>query len=83
MGPAIGLLVLLIQLYVLILFVRVILSWVSPYPRNAFTRFFWLATEPILAPIRRRIGPISGIDLSPLVVFVAAAILIALLSSVR
>jgi YggT family protein len=83
MGSVIGLLVLLVQLYVLILFIRVLLSWLSPYPRNAFMRFFWLATEPVLAPIRRRIGLVSGFDLSPLIVFVAAAVLLALLNSFR
>jgi YggT family protein len=59
----------------------VILQWVSPYPRNAFMRFFWTVTEPVLGPIRRRLPLMSGIDLSPIVVWLVAIILIGLLRS--
>jgi YggT family protein len=81
MAAVVGFLIFLIQLFILVLFIRVILSWLSPYPTNAVMRFFWLITEPVLAPIRRRMPMMSGIDLSPLIVFVAAAVLIALLRS--
>lgn len=77
-----GLLILLLKIFIVVIFVRVVLSWlVSPYPTNAVMRFFWAVTEPVLAPIRRRVQPVSGIDLSPLVVLLAASVLIALLSS--
>lgn len=59
-------------LYVL-MFARVILSWVRPDPYGQFgevSRFIYNATEPILAPIRRIIPPAGGIDFSPLIVFV-------------
>jgi len=36
-------------------------------------------TEPVLAPIRRRLPPMGGLDLSPIVVWVGALILIGLL----
>ena len=77
----ISLLIFVIQAYVVLVFIRVILQWVSPYPRNAFMRFFWTVTEPVLGPIRRRLPLMSGFDLSPLVVWVAAIILIGLLRS--
>ncbi|MBK1681930.1 YggT family protein [Rhodocyclus tenuis] len=55
-------------LYLLIgaLIVQAVLSWVAPYsplaqPLNQLTR-------PFLAPVRRVVPPIAGIDLSPLVV---------------
>lgn len=73
---ALSLLVFVIQAYILIIFIRVILGWLSPYPTNPVTRFFWQVTEPVLAPIRRRLPYMSGIDLSPLVVWVLAIILI-------
>ena len=81
MASVTGLLVFLLEAYIVVVFIRVILSWLSPYPRNSFTRFFWLITEPVLAPIRRSLPFMGGIDLSPLVVWVGATILIALLQS--
>ena len=70
-----------IRIFVLLVFIRVILSWLSPYPTNSFSRFFWTVTEPVLRPIRRSLPFTGGIDLSPLVVWLAAAVLLALLGS--
>jgi YggT family protein len=83
MGGVAGLLVLVIQLYILIILIRVILGWLSPYPTNPVTRFFWQVTEPVLAPIRRRLPFMGGFDLSPLVVWVVAIILINVLNGFR
>ncbi len=79
MGLLITLLIWVIQLFVLLVFIRVILSWLNPYPTNSFTRFFWLVTEPVLAPIRRSLPLMSGIDLSPLVVWIVSILLIGVL----
>ena len=81
MGLLITLIIWIIQLFVLLVFIRVILSWLSPYPTNSFTRFFWLVTEPVLGPIRRTLPFTGGIDLSPLVVWLAAFLLIGVLRS--
>jgi YggT family protein len=75
------LLIWVVQLFVLLVFIRVILSWVSPYPRNSVMRFFWLVTEPVLAPIRRHMPFMGGMDLSPVVVWIASLLLISLLRS--
>ena len=50
---------------------RAILSWVNPDPRNPIVRFIHRITEPVLYQIRKRIpfSLISGIDLSPIIVF--------------
>jgi YggT family protein len=80
-GLLVTLLIWAIQLFVLLVFIRVILSWISPFPTNSVTRFFWLVTEPVLGPIRRSLPLMSGIDLSPLVVWVVSLVLIALLRS--
>ena len=45
---------------------RVILSWVNPTPRNELLLMIFRVTEPVLGPIRRII-PLRGIDLSPIV----------------
>ena len=72
-----GLFRLSIHLLIGALIIQAVLSWVSPYsplaaPINQFTR-------PILAPIRRILPPISGIDLSPLVAILLAQALLMLL----
>jgi len=56
--------------YLFIVLARAILSWVSPDPYNPIVRFIHNVTEPVLYPIRTKL-PVgfSGIDLSPLIVF--------------
>jgi YggT family protein len=64
---------------IILVLVRVAFSWVSPNPNNSVYRFVFQATEPILAPVRRRLPPMSGMDLSPLVVTLLAYFVIAAL----
>ena len=54
-----------------IIIARALISWVNPDPWNPIVQFLTRATEPILAPIRRRLGLGMGIDLSPLIVIAA------------
>jgi YggT family protein len=50
--------------------IQVILSWVQPgYNPNLI--IFHQLTEPVLAPFRRFIPPIAGLDLSPIAAIVA------------
>jgi YggT family protein len=71
--------ILIYALYALIILilVRVVFSYISPYPNNSVYKFVFRVTEPILGPVRRRLPPVSGIDLSPLVVTLAAYFVIA------
>jgi YggT family protein len=64
---------------IILILIRVVFSWISPYPNNAVYRFVVQVTEPILGPVRRRLPPVSGMDLSPLVVTLAAYFVIAAL----
>ncbi|MDR1647726.1 MAG: YggT family protein [Zoogloeaceae bacterium] len=67
-----------IYLCIGLVLLEVILSWVNPWhPLAAPLRQL---TQPLLAPVRRLIPPISGIDLSPLVVLVCLQALLILLS---
>ncbi len=52
----------------ILVFARAVISWVQASPYNPIVQFLYTATEPILRPIRRRLPPTPGIDLSPLVV---------------
>lgn len=79
-----ALLIFALEAYLVVVFIAVILRWISPgYSSNPVIRFFYMVTEPVLAPIRRRLPPVSGLDLSPMVVWVAIIILINLLRTIR
>ena len=62
----------ILNLYMWIIIIRALLSWVNPDPRNPIVRFLYNATEPLLYRVRRAI-PFSagGIDFSPIIVIVA------------
>ena len=59
----------LLNMYMIIVIARAVLSWVSPDPFNPIVRFINNVTEPVLYQIRSRL-PLSfgGIDISPIVV---------------
>lgn len=52
-----------------VLLIRAILSWVSQ-GRSPIEYVFYQITEPMLAPVRRILPELGGIDLSVLVVFI-------------
>lgn len=56
-----------LTIYMWVIIARALVSWVNPDPWNPIVQFLDRATEPVLAPIRRRLGWQMGIDLSPLV----------------
>jgi YggT family protein len=64
-----------IGLYMVILFVRVILSWVQafggriPMGLDPAVEVIYRITEPLLQYFRRFIPPVGGLDLSVLVIF--------------
>lgn len=61
----------LLNIYELIIFVRVIMSWVRPDPYHPFVQWIHKLTDPVLEPIRKRLPSNSmGIDFSPLIVLV-------------
>ena len=70
----------ILDIYVLILFVRIILSWVTMFkaPSPAFApliRVIYDITEPVLGFARRLIPPMGGLDLSPILIFFLIRIL--------
>jgi YggT family protein len=69
----------LIDLYSLVVLVAAILSWVPLDQRNPLVTITHALTEPVLAPIRRVIPPMSGLDLSAMILLIALQILKGLL----
>jgi YggT family protein len=60
----------LIDLYSLVLLVTVVMSWLPVDRRNPLTTLLDGLTEPVLAPIRRALPPMGGVDLSPMVLLI-------------
>lgn len=58
----------LLTFYMWLVIIRALISWVSPDPYNPIVRFLIAATDPVLRPVQRMLPPMSGLDLSPLVV---------------
>ena len=58
----------ILTIYMWIIIISALLSWVSPDPYNPIVRFLYSVTDPVLRPIRRRFGFSMGIDLSPMIV---------------
>ncbi len=56
-------------LYMWVIIARALISWVNPDPWNPIVQFLDRATEPVLGPIRRRLGWRMGIDVSPIIAF--------------
>lgn len=66
-----------IWLFIGALLMQAVLSWVNPH--SPLTAPITQLTAPLLRPLQRRLPPISGIDLSPLVLIVLLQVLLALL----
>ena len=58
---------LLTALFVLV-FARVLVSWIDPMGRNQASAFIIQTTEPILAPVRRALPQTGMIDFSATIV---------------
>lgn len=70
--------------YTWIIIARALISWVNPDPWNPIVQFLNRVTEPVLSPIRQRLGWRMGVDLSPLVAIVAITFLqIAVVQSLK
>ena len=55
-----------LELYMWVIIIRVLLSWVNPDPFNPIVQFLRRVTDPVLYTIQRRVGVIGGIDVSPI-----------------
>ena len=65
------LLKLLINIYLWGVIIQAVLSWINPDPYHPAARVLAQLTAPLLRPARRWLPPISGVDLSPMLVVVA------------
>ncbi len=60
----------LLSLYSLLIFLRIVFSWVTVSYSNRVMRFLVNTTEPMLGPLRRIVPLVGTFDISPIVAFV-------------
>ena len=79
MKAVLDVIMVILQLYWWVLLIMIIMSWLISFnvinTRNGFVEGLWRVlnqlTEPVLRPIRRILPNMSGLDLSPIVAFIA------------
>jgi YggT family protein len=59
-----------LDIYAILIFIRIIFSWGMVSYRNRIMRFLVNVTDPLLVPLRRMIPPFGMLDLSPIVAFI-------------
>src|SRR5512142_2198612 len=58
----------LLNIYMWIIIIRALISWVNPDPYNPIVQVLTRLTEPVLRPIRKLVPPYKvGIDFSPMI----------------
>ena len=65
----------LLDLYSLVIVAAVVLSWTQLPPSHPVVQFVDMLTAPVLAPIRRMIPTVGGLDLSPMVLLIGLQLL--------
>lgn len=56
-----------LTVYMWIIIISALISWVNPDPYNPVVRFLRGASEPVLRPIRKALGLKMSIDVSPII----------------
>jgi YggT family protein len=64
-----------------VVIIAALLSWVNPY--SPVGPLFDALSRPLLAPVRRRLPALGGVDLSPLVVLVLLEVALVVLASLQ
>lgn len=71
-GAVAGVLDIVLTIYMWIVIIAALISWVNPDPYNPIVRFLYSVTEPVFGFVRRLLPlPSMGFDLSPFVVILA------------
>ena len=65
----------IIDLYSLIVFAAVVMSWMPLPPSNPIAQFVHALTEPVLGPLRRALPSMGGLDFSPMVLLIGLQML--------
>jgi YggT family protein len=72
----------LINIYFFAILAAIVLSWIAPRSHHPAIALLYQLTEPVMAPVRRLLPPLGGLDLSPILVFLAINVLEILLHGI-
>ena len=73
----------IIDIYIWVIIIAALISWVQPDPYNPIVQTLYRLTEPVYAYIRRYVPTvIGGIDLAPLIVIFGLQFIELLLSNI-
>ena len=73
----------LIGLYIWVVIIAALITWVQPNPYNPIVRFLWGVTEPVYAYIRRYIPTnFGGIDIAPIILILVLQFLQILIDNI-
>ena len=61
---------LLVNIYFFALLAMIILSWIAPGSKNPALFLLFQITEPVMAPFRKALPSMGGLDFSPILVFI-------------
>ena len=67
---ALGVIGLLVNIYFFALLAMIILSWIAPGSSNPAIYLLFQITEPVMAPFRKALPAMGGMDFSPILVFI-------------
>ena len=74
---------LIIGLYIWVVIIAALITWVQPNPYNPIVRFLWNVTEPIYRWIRRYIPTtFGGFDIAPIILILALQFLQILINNI-
>ena len=82
----IGIVTSLLTVYMWVVIVAVVISWINPDPYNPIVRFLRAVTEPALARMRRFVPNVlwsTGLDFTPLFLILLLQLVIWFLRSIR
>ena len=85
-SDVIGLIRTLVQLYMWIVLIRVLVSWINPDPYNPIIQFLRGITDPVIDALRRvlpRFFWSTGLDFTPLVLLILLNLVIFVLNNLR
>ena len=72
----------LINVYIWVIIVAALLSFVNPDPFNPIVQFLYRVTNPAYAFVRRYVTTnVGGLDLAPLIIVVALQVVLVLLNA--
>jgi YggT family protein len=66
----IELIILSLNIFSFAILILIVLSWIAPGTYNPATAFVSMVAGPVLQPFRKRIPPLGGLDLSPMIAII-------------